>query len=402
MPPSGLQISPAPAVAPPPAEGEAPAHATPAFLQALCAEVSAGLQGVLALTELLQAQPDGADGPAYVRTIADCSRTLLRVLSDAVELSSGEAEGRALTPEPTRLRDLLDAVQTDWAARAAEDGVGLGAAYVGEAGLLAELDGGRLREVYNLLIGHALKLTRRGGVEVSLHAEREGERVRLRGCVRDTGPGVDPAQLPSFFEPFGPSARAPYGTGLDLALARSAVQALGGRIWTENNAGAGAAVTFQFDARACEAAPDLVAETAEPDPGPPLAGHVLIVDDNATNQLVARALVEMFGCTCETADDGVEALDVVVQGRFDAVLMDIRMPRMDGVAATRAIRALAAPVGRIPIIALTANADPEDVAAYLESGMASLVEKPIRSERLLLALSEALGTRTGDARQAAA
>ena len=120
------------------------------------------------------------------------------------------------------------------------------------------------------------------------------------------------------------------------------------------------------------------------------AAHVLIVDDNATNRMVAEALCEMFDCTSEQAVDGVEALEAVQARSFDLILMDIKMPRMDGVAATRAIRALEGPASRTPIIALTANADPEDVRAYIEAGMNDVVEKPIKAERMLEALEAAL------------
>ena len=119
--------------------------------------------------------------------------------------------------------------------------------------------------------------------------------------------------------------------------------------------------------------------------------HILIVDDNATNRVVAQALCEMFGCTSETAEDGVEAVEAVQERKFDLVLMDIKMPRMDGVQATQAIRALDGPVSAIPIVALTANADPDDARKYLASGMAAVVEKPIKPERLRMAMNTALG-----------
>jgi CheY-like chemotaxis protein len=118
--------------------------------------------------------------------------------------------------------------------------------------------------------------------------------------------------------------------------------------------------------------------------------HVLIVDDNATNRIVAQALCEMFGCSSETAEDGLEALEAVQARPFDLILMDIKMPRMDGVQATRAIRALTGPERNLPIIALTANADPDDARAYLADGMAAVVEKPIKPERLRQAMHAAL------------
>ena len=120
------------------------------------------------------------------------------------------------------------------------------------------------------------------------------------------------------------------------------------------------------------------------------AAHILVVDDNATNRMVAETLCEMFDCTSESATDGVEAVEAARTGRFDLILMDIKMPRMDGVTATREIRALPGAPGRVPIIALTANADPEDAAGYLRAGMNGVVEKPMKPENLLRALQENL------------
>ena len=124
---------------------------------------------------------------------------------------------------------------------------------------------------------------------------------------------------------------------------------------------------------------------------------MLVVDDNATNRMVAEALCEMFDCTSECVEDGVEALEAARTGRFDLILMDIRMPRMDGVEATRAIRALPGAAGAVPIIALTANADAEDAKGYIASGMHSVVEKPIKPERLLAAINAALPDAPGRA-----
>ena len=121
-----------------------------------------------------------------------------------------------------------------------------------------------------------------------------------------------------------------------------------------------------------------------------MAAHILVVDDNATNRMVAEALVEMFDCTSESAEDGIEAVDAVQSGRFDLILMDIKMPRMDGLTATRTIRALQGPVSQTPIVALTANVDPEDARAYVAAGMCCVVEKPIKPERLLQAINAAL------------
>ncbi len=166
---------------------------------------------------------------------------------------------------------------------------------------------------------------------------------------------------------------------------------MNGRIWAENNQGRCA--TFAFDLTAERAFVETEEESnvaALSDLQLQSAPHILIVDDNATNRVVAQALCEMFGCSSELAEDGLEALEMVQKRAFDMVLMDIKMPRMDGVQATQAIRALPGKLGRLPIVALTANADPDDAKHYLSIGMAAVVEKPIKPERLRMAMNAAL------------
>jgi CheY-like chemotaxis protein len=170
---------------------------------------------------------------------------------------------------------------------------------------------------------------------------------------------------------------------LGLLLARRIVAELGGRIHEETSHGASRTLAFDLVLPAAAAPPQERRATERP-------AHVLVVDDNATNRMVAQALCEMFECTCEAAADGLEAVDAARAGRFDLILMDIKMPRMDGVAAAQAIRALAGPAGDVPIVALTANADPDDAALYLAAGTDGVVEKPMKPEHLLAVLQQAL------------
>jgi CheY-like chemotaxis protein len=238
---------------------------------------------------------------------------------------------------------------------------------------------------------------------VSLHAHRAGDVVRLLGRVRDTGPGVAPAELERIFHPFAQEERGAKagGAGLGLAICRQIVTAMGGRIWAEANAGSGAAFLFELEAPPAAPAAAQGGETGEPEDRA-LGLHLLIVEDNPTNRMVSEALVGLFGCTCETATDGVEGVEAARDRRFDAILMDIKMPRMDGVQATLAIRGLPGPAGAVPIIALTANADPDDARRYVAAGMAEVVEKPIKAERLFNAIRAAVGATTDEAAAAAA
>ncbi|WP_298744243.1 response regulator [uncultured Brevundimonas sp.] len=367
------------------------ARARSQFLTVMSHELRTPLNGVLAVAELLRRQPLNAQAHAHVATIVESSETLLRVLQDALDLSRAEAGELELRPGPTPLRSLMDDIQAAWAPRASEDDVTLMIGYEGDTDLAAVIDGGRLKQVFNNLIGNALKFARNGVVEARLKAVAAGDRILLEARVRDDGPGIDAGRVDAIFEPFVHGSDQD-GAGLGLSICRQIIDRMGGRIWAENNRGRGA--TFAFDLAVertrveCAPASNVQALSDRDMTGTP---HVLIVDDNATNRVVAQALCEMFGCTSETAGDGVEALAAVQERRFDLVLMDIKMPRMDGVQATAAIRALDGPASAIPIVALTANADPEDASRYLDSGMAAVVEKPIKPERLRMAMNAALG-----------
>jgi len=374
------------------AQAIAAARAKSQFLAIMSHELRTPMNGVLAVAELLRRQPLNEAAQAHVQTIVDSSESLLRILQDAVDLSKAEAGELELNPVPTPLRAVMDDVQSLWEPRASQDGVTLMVGYEGDTELAAVIDGVRLKQVFNNLIGNALKFARNGMVEARLKAWVEGDQIRMQARVRDDGPGLDADRVDSVFEPFVHGS-GPDGAGLGLSICRQVVDRMGGRIWAENNQGRGA--TFAFDLTARRAVvevetPSNVSDLSELNLQS--APHILIVDDNATNRVVAQALCEMFGCSSELAEDGIEALQAVQENRYDLILMDIKMPRMDGVQATQAIRALDGPVSRIPIVALTANADPEDAKHYLSIGMAAVVEKPIKPERLRMAMNAALST----------
>lgn len=369
------------------------------FIAVLSHEIRTPLNGVLAVAELLAREPLPDAAAGYARTVADSSRTLLRVLSDALDLhrGGGAQGGVPLSPAPEPLRPLLDELEALWRPRAAAEGARLHVSYAGDPTLCALVDGVRLRQVLNNLLGNALKFSGAGVVEASFSVEAEAARLRLRAEVRDTGPGLDPDMLERVFEPFVQTelGRAMGGAGLGLAVSRRIALALGGALSARNNAGKGACFTLELDLpQACEAAE---APPAVVDAGSRLGrpAHVLVVDDNATNRMVAQTLCRIFGASTETAADGVEAVEMVRTGAFDLVLMDIRMPRMDGVEATRAIRGLPGSAAATPVVALTANVEAEAARSYLAAGMHAVVEKPIQSERLLAAMRGALEAGAG-------
>jgi len=369
----------------------ASARAKSQFLTIMARELRTPMNGVLAVAELLRRQPLNTQSHAHINTIVESSENLLRILQDALDLSRAEAGELELHPTATPLRALMDDVQTTWAPRASRDNVTLMVSYEGDTELAAVMDGARVAQLFNNLIGNALTFARNGVVEAGLKAIAEGDRIRLEARVRDDGTGIDLDRVDAIFEPFVQGSGQD-GAGLGLAICRQIVDRMGGQIWAENNPGRGATFAFDLDVERTEveAAPRANVEHLGGESDRANTPHILIVDDNATNRVVAQALCEMFGCTSETAEDGVEALEAVQERRFDLILMDIKMPRMDGVQATQAIRALTGPARDIPIVALTANADPEDAKKYLTIGMAAVVEKPIKPERLRMAMNLAL------------
>lgn len=353
------------------------------FFDRVTADIRQQMDGMLALTDQLGRQRLTADGEACVASVAEAADSVRRMLDTALDLKNVSVEGPALKVEPIRLRELMDEIEARWQPRAAAAGVTLLVSYDGDPEAAAMADRKRLLQIFDGFIGEAVGAQARGAVEAGLFAVCTPEGVRLEGRVRgprDCGWDEQDAEvrIRAIEERLG------LEVALGAMLARRLLNGMRGELRKEANAGASDTATFVLDLAPI---PDAVEEPAE-ETG--RAAHILVVDDNATNRMVAQSLVEMFDCTSESAEDGEEAVEAARTGRFDLILMDIKMPRMDGIAATRAIRAIPGPVGATPIIALTANADPDDAEAYLAAGMNGVVEKPMKPEQLLAALQQAL------------
>lgn len=353
------------------------------FFERVTSEIHQQMEGVLALAERLARQPMGADAQACIAGVTEAARTVRQILASSQDLKSASVHGLSIEPESKRAAALADEVQERWQARATDSGLTLLVSYDGDPDALVMVDALRMHQVFDAFIAQALAGLRRGAVEATLKATANGDITRLEGRIRG---GAERAMGDRALDLREIEALFGLETALGVALGRTIVETLGGEIHAEPNVGAGETLVFQIDvptAREAEPVEEGLGQTER-------AAHILVVDDNATNRMVAETLCEMFDCTSESATDGVEAVEAARTGRFDLILMDIKMPRMDGVTATREIRALPGQPGRVPIIALTANADPEDAAAYLKAGMNGVVEKPMKPENLLRALQENL------------
>lgn len=352
------------------------------FFDRVTADIRQQMDGMLAMTDQLARQRLTPDGEACVASVAEAAESVRRMLDTALDLKS-VSDGVRIDAEPIRLRELMDEIEARWRSRAGAAGITLLVSYDGDPEAAAMGDRKRLLQIFDGFIGEAVGAQARGAVEAGLFAHSGPDGVRLEGRVRgprDSGwDEKDPEARIRAIE-----ARLGLEVALGAMLARRLLKTLNGELRKEANAGASDTATFELQLAPI---PETVEEPAE-EAG--RAAHILVVDDNATNRMVAQSLVEMFECTSESAEDGEEAVEAARTGRFDLILMDIKMPRMDGIAATRAIRAIPGPVGVVPIIALTANADPDDAEAYLAAGMNGVVEKPMKPEHLLAALQQAL------------
>jgi len=264
----------------------------------------------------------------------------------------------------------------------------------------AELDGAawtgdplRLQQVLSNLVANAVKFTAHGRISVRAELLAGGTEVEFR--VADTGIGIPPERLAEVFEKFAQvesaNDRRFGGTGLGLAVSRELAELMGGTLEAESAPGVGSVFRLRLPVTpvaAPEAAPDAVGADASG----PLDVRILAAEDNATNQIILRALLEPLGAQLTLVGDGREAIEAYRSGGFDLVLMDIQMPVTDGVAATREIRTLEAREGRprTPIIALSANVMAHQVAEYRAAGMDSVVGKPFEAEALWSAVADLL------------
>lgn len=372
-------------------EARASSRAKSEFLAVMSHEIRTPLNGVLGVAALMERELTQGSLRPYVRTILDSGNSLLRLLTDALDLSRAEAGMLTLEPAPLD----LDAVAADltalWRPRAEEKALRLTVTTATNAARWVVGDEMRLKQLLNNLIGNALKFTPEGAVEVSLSSRLDDGAVQIEAVVDDSGPGVSEEAAATIFDPFntGETQRQGAGAGLGLAICRQIVERMDGALSVERSPQGGARFRFHLRLPLAEAdasrADDLVAAPTAHE-----TLHVLVVDDNATNRFVAGKVLELFGCTHETAEDGRQAVERATVAPFDLILMDVKMPVMDGVAATRAIRALPGAASAVPILALTANADPRDEAEYLAAGMDGVAQKPIQPDALLNAIRRAL------------
>ncbi len=377
-------------------EARAGSRAKEEFLATMSHEIRTPMNGVIGFAEMLLETPLTAEQRRYASQVRDAGRSLLTVINDVLDLSKLEAGRLDLVSVPFRLDDLADRCVAIVRLAAEQKGLELQTSISATARGFVMGDPDRLRQILLNLLSNAVKFTDRGSVRLTVKAiEDDGSKTGGkpgggRICtftVTDTGIGIAPERQRDLFQRFTQLERGRGGTGLGLAICRRLVELMGGEIGMESQPGGGS--TFWFSLPLLPAGSAAVQRD-----GAPLAGsepgstgaRILLAEDLAMNRDLAVTMLTKAGHHVDAVEDGAAAVAAVQEQAYDLVLMDVQMPVMDGLEATRRIRGLPGPVGRIPILALSAGVLQVEVERCLQAGMNAHLAKPLEKTKLLAAI----------------
>jgi PAS domain S-box-containing protein len=358
---------------------EAAGEAKSAFLANMSHEIRTPMNGVMGVMHLLKAEKLSEDGRHMLEEALSCGQMLAELLNDVIDFSKIEAGHLELAAEPLDPKSILEGVVR--LLRPQADGKGLLLRLDADLNLgWVRADPVRLRQALFNLVGNAVKFTERGSITVRCASPRPGF---LRFEVVDTGVGIPAEAQDRIFQRFdqgdASTTRKFGGSGLGLAITKKLAEMMSGAVGFTSQEGLGSTFWLEVEAEPAEAL-TATSETLEP----VLEGlRVLVVEDNATNRMIATKLLESLGAQVDTASDGYLGVEAAGRGGFDLILMDVQMPGIDGLEAARRIRALGGAAAATPIVALTANVLAHQRSAYLDAGMDGVVGKPISPGVLL-------------------
>ena len=371
------------------------------FLAVMSHEIRTPMNGIIGVAGLLMDMKLAATEQHYVRIVLDSAQNLLQLINDILDFSRLDIGRLELEATPFDVAEMVQDSLEIVAHNARGKGLALLTEVAPDVPRTVIGDSHRLRQVLLNLVGNAIKFTAAGSVRVRVRQvgtvrTDAGPGVRLEFSVLDTGIGIAPAAIGRLFTEFtqvdSSISRRFGGSGLGLAISRRLVEQMGGGIGVESTEGVGSTFRFDIVLRMPEApALPLGEPVAVAPPGQavaPVGLRVLVAEDNPTNRLVVCRMLERLGHTVTAVENGAQAVEAVTAGGFDLVLMDVMMPEMDGITATRMIRDLPGKVRDVIIIGLTANMLPADRERCLAAGMDRFETKPITIARLATAIAE--------------
>jgi len=390
---------------------EAGNRAKSEFLGIMSHELRTPLNGVLGCSELLTYTTLDEEQSSLVQTVSKCGEHLLSIVKDILDFSSMEAGKLAINVATMAVADVVELSARTVQISAAEKGLVFRHETNRDVPHQITGDALRIRQILINLLGNAVKFTSSGSVVLRVVPDAEGRFLDF--SVEDTGIGISSETIGHLFKPFtqvdSSSTRAFGGTGLGLAISKRLAEAMGGSITVASIPGNGSTFTFHFPlelapvcAEGMDSVPSSISvwegnKSAQPEPRPPVqtggtpnAGNlVLVVEDNPENSTLAGKMLRSLGYSAEFAADGDKAVEAFVTGKYFAILMDVVMPSMNGIDATKNIRKVESK-SRVPIIALTANVLPENRERCLAAGMDDFLTKPFKRAELAGILARAI------------
>jgi len=371
---------------------ESASEAKSQFLANVSHEIRTPINGILGFTQLTLASELTPEQKENLETVESCTISLMKTVNEILDFSKFEAGRVQLEQQPFSLRKCTKHAAKTFLGTAQQKGLEMECQVITEEADAVVGDAYRLRQVILNLIGNAIKFTQEGSVRVNVQATSGPGQTSLVHCsVQDTGIGIPSDKQPYIFEAFrqadGSTSRRYGGTGLGLAICQQIIDMMGGRLWVESEEGHGS--TFHFTVTLHRAESSAFIEpprTVREHEVPPLS--VLIAEDNKVSQRLMSALLTRRGHRVTIAENGLEVLAALERQTFDLLLLDIQMPKMDGMEATAHIRQRETRTGdHIPIIALTAHASKEDRDRILRAGIDGHVTKPVDVKELFTAIA---------------